>query len=102
MSAPPSSSTKLSRADFEQLVAEHEEIIRLANQLEYQLYRLGAAQDGDRVSECQQAGGALIGHLRGMLFRYDQQILPILEASLADDLGENDRTGQAAQLPATA
>jgi hypothetical protein len=87
MSPPPSSSTKLSRADFEQLLAEHEEVIRLANQLGYQLYRLGAAQDGERVSECQQAGGALIGHLRRVLFRHDQQILPILDASLADDLG---------------
>ncbi len=78
MSPPSSSSTKLTRADFELLVAEHEEVIRLANELEYQFYRLGEAQDGERVTECQQAGGALIGHLRGLLFRHDQQVLPIL------------------------
>ncbi len=87
MSPPSSSSTKLTRADFELLVAEHEEVIRLANELEYQFYRLGEAQDGERVTECQQAGGALIGHLRGLLFRHDQQVLPILEASLADAPG---------------
>jgi len=77
----------LTHADFEQLVAEHEEVIRLANELEYHLHRLWAVHDSERVTECQQAGGALIGHLRGLLFRYDQQILPILEASLADDVG---------------
>jgi hypothetical protein len=83
MSVPPS----LTRAEFERLVAEHEELIRLANELEYQLYRLAGARDEERVTECQQAGGALIGHLRGLLFRHDQQILPILEASLAHDPG---------------
>ena len=87
MSPPPSSSRKLSRADFERLVAEHEEVIRLANELEYHLHCLGVIQDGERVTECQQAGGALIGHLRGLMFRHDQHILPILETSLADDAG---------------
>ena len=82
--SPPVS---LSRADFELLVAEHEEVIRLANELEYLLHRLGSCQHGERVTTCQQAGGALIGHLRDLLFRHDQQILPVLEASLADDPG---------------
>jgi hypothetical protein len=72
------------RADFDSLIVEHEEVIRLANELEYQLYRLGAAHNSEVVTECQQAGGALIGHLRGLLFRHDQQILPIVEISLAD------------------
>jgi len=78
--------------EFAQLLAEHEEVIRLANELEYQLYRLGADQDNKHVTDCQQAGGVLIGHLRNLLFRHDQQVLPMLEASLAVVPGQDDRT----------
>ena len=91
-------SPSLTRADFERLVAEHEEVIRLANELEYQLYRLGTAQDTEHVTECQQAGGALLGRLRGLLFRHDQQILPFLEAALADNPKEDDRTERTGQM----
>src|SRR5215831_13898803 len=95
-------SLPLTRADFERLVAEHEEVIRLANELEYQLYCLGTAQDTQHVTECQQAGGALLARLRGLLFRHDQQILPLLEAGLADNPEEDNRTelhGQTQVLP---
>jgi hypothetical protein len=71
------------RADFDTLVAAHRELVRLANELEYQLYRLGESPAADRVAECQQAGGALLGRVRDLLFRHDQQVLPMLEA-LAD------------------
>lgn len=70
----------LSRADFESLLAEQQQLIRLTNQLEYQLYRLGELPPDERVSECQQAGGTLIGLLRNVLFRNDQQILPLLDS----------------------
>lgn len=68
------------RAAFDQLVAEHQELIRLANELELQLYRLGERAAPDRVAECQQAAGSLIGRLRQTLFRHDQQVLPLLES----------------------
>jgi hypothetical protein len=48
------------------------------NDLELHLYRLGEVQD-ERVAACQQSAGALIGLLRDLLFRYDQEVLPILE-----------------------
>jgi hypothetical protein len=67
------------RADFERLVAEHQELIRLANELEYQLYRLGEVPADERVTDCQQAGGRLLGLLRNVLFRHDQHILPLLD-----------------------
>jgi hypothetical protein len=68
------------RADWERLVAEHREAIRLVNQLEFQVYSLGEVPPHPRVAEIQQAAGALIGLLRGLLFRHDQQVLPVLEA----------------------
>ena len=71
--------TTLSRADFEQLVEEHRQLIRLANELEYQLYRLGAAFTPEAATGCQHAAGELIGMLRQALFRHDQQVLPLLE-----------------------
>jgi hypothetical protein len=76
MSSPP----RLDRADFDRLVAEHQEVVRLANELELQLYRLGELADGAHVAPCQQAGGELIGLLRSLLFRHDQQVLPLLDA----------------------
>jgi hypothetical protein len=68
---------KLGREDFDQLVAEHQRLIHLANDLEYQLYWLG--ESPEHVTACQQAGGALIDLLRHVLFRHDQQVLPVLE-----------------------
>jgi len=76
MSAPP----RFDRAAFDRLVADHQEAVRLANELEYQLYRLGELADADRAAPFQRAGGELIGLLRNLLFRHDQQVLPLLEA----------------------
>jgi hypothetical protein len=75
MSALP----RLDRADFDQLVADHQEVVRLTNELELQLYRLGELADGERVATCQRAGGELIALLRNLLFRHDQQVLPLLD-----------------------
>ncbi len=68
------------RSDFDQLLTQHQELIRLANDLEYQTYRLGEQAEPGPVSDCQQAAGALIGLLRTVLFRHDQQVLPVPEA----------------------
>lgn len=70
----------LHRADFDELVAEHQRLIHLANELEYQLYRLGDQATAEHVTDCQQAASALIGLLRNTLFRHDQQMLPLLES----------------------
>ncbi len=75
----------LPRADFEQLLAGHQELVRLANELEYQLYRLGESAAPERITDCQQAAGVLIGQLRAVLFRHDQQVLPILDALSAGE-----------------
>jgi hypothetical protein len=80
MTTPP----PFARADFEQLLATHQRLIELANDLEYQLYRLGEGPDSGRVAQCQQAAGALVGHLRDVLFRHDQQVLPLLDSLSAD------------------
>jgi hypothetical protein len=80
MTAPP----PLSRADFEQLLAAHQRLIELANDLEYQLYRLGEVPGNERVTDCQQAAGALLGLLRDVLFRHDQQVLPLLDSLSLD------------------
>jgi hypothetical protein len=74
-----------SRTDFEQLLAEHAQTIRLANDLEYHLYRIGAEPAPEHVTACQQAGGALIRHLRTLLFRHDQQVLPLLDSLIPFD-----------------
>jgi hypothetical protein len=74
---------QLGRRDFEQLVDEHRQLIGLANQLEYQLYRLGGSATPDHVGECQQVAGNLIGVLRNHLFRQDQEVLPVLEALIS-------------------
>jgi hypothetical protein len=73
-----------SRADFEQLLGEHQRLIELANDLEYQLYRLGEQPGGSPAAACQQAAGALLGRLRDVLFRHDQQVFPLLDALSAD------------------
>ena len=72
----------LSRPEFEQLLADHGQLIRLANELEYHLYQMGAEPTPEHIAECQQAAGALISQLRSTLFRHDQRVLPILEAHL--------------------
>jgi hypothetical protein len=43
---------------------------------------LGELPPDERVTACQQAGGALVGLLRNFLYRHDQQVLPVLEASI--------------------
>jgi hypothetical protein len=68
------------RADFEQLLGAHQQLIELANDLEYQLYRLGEQPDGSPAAACQQAAGALLGRLRDVLFRHDQQVFPLLDS----------------------
>jgi hypothetical protein len=68
------------RQDFEQLVDEHRQLIRLTNELEFQLYRLGEAGTPEHVSACQQAAGNLIGKLRISLVRHDQEVFPVLES----------------------
>jgi hypothetical protein len=72
----------LRREEFDQLVAEHQRLIHLANDLECQLYRLSSS--AEQITACQQAGGALIGLLRHVLFRHDQQVLPVLETLVPD------------------
>jgi hypothetical protein len=82
MSSPP----PFTREDFERLLADQQQLIELMNQLEYQMYRLGELPPDERVTECQQAGGMLIGLLRSVLFRNDQQIFPLLETLLPRNL----------------
>jgi hypothetical protein len=74
-----------SRAGFVQLVEEHQKLIDLANDLEYRLYQLGEQPPGSPANDCQQAGGVLIGQLRHVLFRHDQQVLPVLAAVITPD-----------------
>jgi hemerythrin-like domain-containing protein len=70
----------LTPEDFAQLLAEHRQLIDLANELELSLYRIGDQPNADNVQQLQQTAGALIGLLRHVLFRHDQQVLPTLEA----------------------
>jgi hypothetical protein len=72
----------LLRADFDQLVAEHHQLIRLTNELEFQLYQMGEAPGPEQVAEGRRAAGTLIGQLRNFLFRHDQQVLPLLESRI--------------------
>jgi hypothetical protein len=69
----------ISRNEFDALLAEHQQLIEFANDLELHLYRLGEEPPDERVAQCQQAAGALIGALRNMLFHHDQTVLPLLE-----------------------
>jgi hypothetical protein len=68
----------MSRAEFDELVGGHEQLVGAMNELEFQLYQLGQA-NGGHVADCRQAAGRLIGLLRDLLFRYDQRVLPLLE-----------------------
>jgi hypothetical protein len=70
--------TQLDRDEFERLVADQQELVRLVNDLEYRLYLLGDPQD-DRVAGCRDTAVALITRLREVLFRWDQSVMPQLE-----------------------
>jgi hypothetical protein len=74
-------SLPISRADFENLLTQYQQLIDLANDLEYQIYRLGELPVDERVSNCQRAAGSLIGLLRDFLFRQDQQVMPLIESA---------------------
>jgi hypothetical protein len=74
----------LTREDFEDVLGNHQELIHLANDLEYQLYHLGASPTSEQINECQQAAGALIRTLRQALFHQDQRILPVLESLIGE------------------
>jgi hypothetical protein len=73
----------VTRDEFDTLVQEQQTLIRLVNDLEYQLYRVGDAAAAVGVDECRQSAGVLIGALRSFLYRLDQQVLPLLETGLA-------------------
>lgn len=68
------------RSQFEHLLADHQRMIELINALELKLYSLGEAPEKSPAQECQQAGGLLISQLRSLLFRWDQEVLPLLDA----------------------
>lgn len=80
MNTPP----PLTAEEFAKLLADHGEIIRLANELEESLYRLGDSANSEAATGCQQAAGTLIGRLRQMLFVHDQRVFPLLETILND------------------
>lgn len=67
------------RGQFETLLADHQRLIELINALELKLYSLGEAPEQSPPQECQQAGGLLISQLRSLLFRWDQEVLPLLD-----------------------
>jgi hypothetical protein len=69
----------MTRDEFDSLLAEHQQLVELANDLELCLYRLGESPPDENVAQCQQSAGTLIGALRNMLFRQDQTVLPLLD-----------------------
>lgn len=71
--------TGFDRSQFARLLDDHQKMIDLINALELKLYHLGEAPDHSPIQECQQAGGLLISQLRNLLFRWDQEVLPLLE-----------------------
>jgi hypothetical protein len=74
------SPTAFCRDAFDELLAQHQRLIELANELEFHLYSLSAVPPAEPVQACQETAGALLGALRDFLFRQDQQVLPILDA----------------------
>jgi hypothetical protein len=72
----------LTRMEFDALLEEQQSLIGLVNDLEYRLYCLGETFTPESVNECRQAAGTLVGALRSFLYRQDQQVLPLLEASV--------------------
>ena len=87
----------LSRTDFEQLIAEHRQLIFLANDLEFHLYQMGETPGPAQVNHCRQTAGTLIGLLRTVLFRHDQQVLPLLEER--SEKGSQEPTRKRGQTP---
>jgi len=75
MTAPP-----FHREQFDLLLKDQLEVVESINQLEYRLYQMGEAPPESPAAECQVAAGVLIGQLRKLLFRWDQEVLPALEA----------------------
>lgn len=75
----------LSQAAFDEILDEHTELVRLTNELELRLYELGEQLPSDQqpVENCRQAASALISRLRSTLFRFDQQIYPLLDPEKA-------------------
>ena len=71
--------TEYDRSQFDNLIDDHQKMIDLINALELKLYSLGEAPDHSPIQECQQAGGLLISQLRNLLFRWDQEVLPLLD-----------------------
>jgi Hemerythrin HHE cation binding domain len=69
----------ITRDEFDSLLAEHQQLIELANDLELCLYRLGESPPDENVAKCQQSAGTLIGVLRNMLFHQDQTVFPLLD-----------------------
>jgi hemerythrin-like domain-containing protein len=76
---PMNAPAPLTREEFENLLADHHELIRLANALEEQLYRLGESQTSEAVLACQRTAGTLVGRLRQVMFHHDQRVFPLLE-----------------------
>ena len=76
----------LNRAAFDEVLREHADLIRLANELEFNLYELGdqGPPDREKTTTCQQSAGELIRRLRAMLFRLDQQVYPIMDPGYSD------------------
>jgi hemerythrin-like domain-containing protein len=73
---------QFSRDKLDHLLSEHRRLIHLINDLEYRLYQIGEPAE-PAVRECQQAASALIGCLRDLLFRHDQEVFPALESLLS-------------------
>jgi len=71
----------LTREAFDELIREHHALVHLANELELQLYHIGDQHppSAERIAACQQAAGDLISRLRQTLFRFDQQVYPLLD-----------------------
>lgn len=70
----------LSPQQLDHILREHRELVALANEVEYHLYRMGEHPGDSPVSDCQQAAGALLAALRKILFHHDQVVLPLLES----------------------
>jgi hypothetical protein len=79
-----------SREQFNLILEEQHQLVEAVNNLELRLYQLGEAPPGSPSAECQVAAGVLIGQLRKLLFRWDQEVLPTLDL-LAE--GERSRHG---------
>ena len=77
-----SSLPEFPRSDFDQLLAEHQRLIALANEVEFCLHALAAGVSDETLPVLQQSTGDLVRGLRLYLFRQDQQVLPVVDATL--------------------